>query len=85
VVKQAHIYSESMKGSAHYLSWKSQYEFISVCGNKVMKIILEQRENAIYYSIIVDATPDVSHQEQNVLILRYVSQNEKTEVHKLSS
>lgn len=53
---------------------------ISLCGNKVINTILKQRENAIYYSIIADATPDVSHQEQNVLILRYVSQNEKTEV-----
>lgn len=27
VVKQAQIKGESMKGSAHYLSWKSQNEF----------------------------------------------------------
>ncbi|KAL4127224.1 hypothetical protein QTP88_011414 [Uroleucon formosanum] len=80
MVKQSQIKGESMKGSAHYLSWKSQNEFISLCGDKVMKIILKQREKAIYYSIIADATPDVSHQEQNVLILRYVSQIEKTEL-----
>jgi len=43
-----------------------------------LEIILKQHENAIYYSIIADATPDISHQEQNVLILRYVVQNEKT-------
>lgn len=49
MIKQAQIKVESMKGSAHYLSWKSQNEFISLCGNKVMKTILKQCENAIYY------------------------------------
>lgn len=80
MVKQVQIKGDSFKGSVHYLSWKSQNKFISLIGDKVLKIILEQHENAIYYSIIADATPDVSHQEKNVLILRYVSQNEKTNV-----
>jgi len=77
-VKKAQIKGDTFKGSAHYLSWKSKNEFISLCGNKVLEIILKQRENAIYYSIITDATPDISLQEQNVLILRYVFQNGKT-------
>lgn len=51
-----------------------------MCWDKFMKTILKERENTIYYSIIADATPDVSHQVQNVLILRCVSQNEKTEI-----
>ena len=53
----------------HYLSWKTQKEFIN-------KILLERRE-AIYFSIICDATPDVSHTEQNVLILRYVHKRDE--------
>lgn len=63
MVKQAQIKGNSFKGSAHYLSWKRKSEFISLYGNKVLKIILEQRKNAIHYSKITDATPDVSHQE----------------------
>lgn len=63
---------ESMKGKTHYLSWMSQNEFISFCGKKVLNHILNERIKSIYYGVIVDATPDVSHQEQNVLILRYV-------------
>lgn len=63
MVKQAQIKGDSFKGNAHYLSWKSQNEFISLCENKVLKIILEQHENAIYYSIYADAIPGVSHQE----------------------
>lgn len=62
---------ESMKGKTHYLSWMSQNKFISLCGDKVLKHILEERTESIYYSVIADATPDVSHQDQNVLILRY--------------
>lgn len=65
--------SENAKKHTHYLSWQSQNEFISLCGDHVLKLILAEREKAIYYAIIADATPDVSHQEQNVLILRYLS------------
>jgi len=74
---------ESMKGKTHYLSWMSQNEFISLCGEKVLSHILNERIRSIYYGVIVDATPDVSHQEQNVLILRYVlyiSENKKFEI-----
>ncbi|KAJ8870106.1 hypothetical protein PR048_029118 [Dryococelus australis] len=60
------------------LSWYSQNEFISVCGEKLLKTILNQREEAIFYGLIVDVTPDVSHQEQNVVILRCVFQNKET-------
>lgn len=38
--------------------------------------MLNERALAIYYCIIADATPDVSHQEQNVLVLRYVHLNQ---------
>ena len=66
------------KGSrlAHYLSSDSQNEFIQLCAKRVSKSILKEREDAIYYSIICDATPDISHAEQNVLLIRYVHYNE---------
>jgi hypothetical protein len=44
-----------------------------LCGLRVLKKILNERSEAIYYGIICDATPDISHTEQNVLLLRYVS------------
>ncbi|XP_025408958.1 zinc finger MYM-type protein 1-like [Sipha flava] len=77
-VKEYQNKGESMKGRTHYLSWMSQNEFISHCGDKILKHILEERTESIYYSIIADATPDVSHQEQNVLSLRYVFRNKET-------
>lgn len=57
---------------AHYLSYQIQNEFIDLCGKRVLDIILNERAKAIYFSLICDATPDVAHIEQNVLILRYV-------------
>lgn len=57
----------------HYLSHDSQNEFIKCCSNHVTQAILKEREDAKYYSIIVDATPDSSHKEQTVFILRYLT------------
>lgn len=57
----------------------SQNEFISLCGDKLLKFILEEREGSIYYSITADATPYVYHKEQNVFILRYISQNKENQ------
>jgi len=44
-----------------------------MCGDKLLKFIPE----CIYYGIVADATPHISHKEQNLLILRYVSQNKE--------
>ena len=58
---------------AHYLSPETQNEFINLCSDQVRDKILQERITAKYYSIIVDATPDVSHYEQNTFILRYLT------------
>ncbi|XP_040264864.1 zinc finger MYM-type protein 1-like [Bufo bufo] len=57
---------------AHYLSSATQNELIDVCGRHVLNVMLSERQQSIYFSVICDATPDVSHMEQNVIILRYV-------------
>lgn len=56
----------------HYLSNTTQNEFIQLCSNVVLKRVLQECTDAKYYSIIVDATPDVSHDEQHTFILRYL-------------
>ncbi|XP_075715601.1 zinc finger MYM-type protein 1-like [Rhinoderma darwinii] len=57
---------------AHYLSWATQNEFINICGKHVLDAILLERKEAIYFSVVCDATPDISHTEQNVIVVRYV-------------
>ncbi|XP_066938247.1 uncharacterized protein [Macrobrachium rosenbergii] len=69
-----------MQGQAHYLSWQSQNEFIELCAKKVLSSILDERQQAIYYSIIVDSTPDVAHLEQNVLILRFLTKDDHSDM-----
>lgn len=60
---------------AHYLSWRTQNEFIEVCGKQVVDKILSERQHAKYYNILVGATPNVTH-EQLTFILRYLVDKE---------
>lgn len=61
----------------HYLSWSSQNEFIEECAKLVTQFIVKEIQAAIYYGIIVDGTPDISHKEQITFILRYILQTEE--------
>ena len=62
---------------AHYLSWLSQNEFIEECAKVVINAIIDEVKRALYYSIIVNGTPDTSHTEQITFILRYAYLNAK--------
>ena len=62
---------------AHCLSWPSQNEFIEECAKVVINVIIEKIKRALYYSIIVDGSPDTSHTEQITFILRYAYPNDK--------
>ncbi|OCU00650.1 hypothetical protein XELAEV_18006429mg [Xenopus laevis] len=59
-------YGNTGSGSTSYLSKTVCYEFIDV----IVSSVLEQ---AKYYSISVDSTPDVSHTDQLAFIIRYVN------------
>ncbi|XP_065674062.1 uncharacterized protein LOC136091006 [Hydra vulgaris] len=58
--------------NAHYLGWSTQNEFIKECGGIAHGAIINEAHMAIYYSILVDGTPDVSHTEQITFVLRFV-------------
>ena len=59
-------------GKTHYLSPEIQNEFINLMGSKVQEYIVKKVKEAHYFSLMVDSTPDISHQEQVSLIVRYV-------------
>ncbi|OCT57850.1 hypothetical protein XELAEV_18002940mg [Xenopus laevis] len=63
---------------AHYLSWGTQNEFINLCGPHVLNAILSERQEAIYFTVTCDASPDISHTKQNVIVLRYVHRCSQT-------
>lgn len=58
-----------------YLGNRIQNQFIDLIGQNIIKSICNSLKKAKYYSVILDCTPDISHQEQMTMILRYVDLN----------
>lgn len=58
---------------AHYLGPQIQNEIISIMATNVKNAIVNNTKRAKYFSVLLDCTPDMSHQEQMSLILRFVN------------
>ena len=68
------VKEHQMKGQrkqAHYLSWQTQNEFITLCANEVRGTVIADLHKAYYYGLIVNGTPDISYTEQLTFVLRY--------------
>ncbi|XP_065673958.1 zinc finger MYM-type protein 1-like [Hydra vulgaris] len=76
VIKVKQSQDKGQRLQAHYLSNRSQNKFIGLCAAEVRRQIIEECKSAKYFSIMVDATPDVSHTEQSSFVIRYVHEKE---------
>ena len=62
----------------HYLGKNIQNELIQLISSNILKEIVLGITKSKYYSVILDCTPDISHQEQMTVILRLVEIKDKT-------
>lgn len=71
-------YQHCGSGRTNYLSHQTYDEFLVLMANQVQNSFVKEIKYSIYFSIVVDSTPDVSHTDQLTVILRYV--NNKGEI-----
>lgn len=72
---QAHLnkYGNPGKDHSSYLSHSICDELISLLDQKVRNYVITEINEAKYYSLILDSTPNLSHNDQLSVIIRYVN------------
>ena len=64
--------------NAHYPSPLSQNEFIRECDGVIRSAVFEEIQDAVYFTIIVDDTPNTSHTEQIYFVIRFLLYERET-------
>ena len=65
-------YGNVGRGKPSYLSSTICEEVIEIMGNKVLKVIVKDIQEAKYFSLSVYSTLDITHIDQLTVVLRYV-------------
>ncbi|XP_023248121.1 52 kDa repressor of the inhibitor of the protein kinase-like [Copidosoma floridanum] len=73
------IYGNKGKGQTSYLSANICEEIIQLIAKQVAYFIVEELKKSKYYSICVDSTPDISHQDQLTFTVRYLINDQPIE------
>lgn len=60
------------KHNVTYLRHDSQNEFIDLLADETKNTIIEEVKKSDFFSLMADTTPDVSHQDQLSICLRYL-------------
>lgn len=64
----------------HYLGKDIQNELLNLMSSQIIKEIVAKIHTAKYFSIILDCTQDISHQEQMSVIIRIVELQPEPEI-----
>ena len=64
--------SKDQRRYGHYSSPEAQNDMIKVIGEKIRDTIINEVKEALYFSILVDETKDLSKKEQLAIMVRYV-------------
>lgn len=60
----------------HYLGHEIQKELILLMATEIRKKVINNIKKAKYFFVIMDCTPDISHNEQLSLLFRVVNMND---------
>jgi len=63
----------------HYLSHDIQDELIQIMANEIRRKIISLIKVAKYFTVVMDCTPDIGHQEQLTILIRIVNMGESNE------
>jgi len=79
---QDHLHQVTIqKLNQNYCSKVIQNELINLMANKVLEIIQQRVNNAKYFSVILDCTPDISHFEKMSFTIRFVDETAGIDEH----
>ena len=68
---------DTMAKNSSYTSWQSQNEIIDACNTVILNEIASSVNDAIFFSILVDDTTDMSLIEQFSLSVRYLNNSNR--------